>query len=217
MPRGVGGVAKAQAKAHGEGSRGSGEGPDKGKGKAKAKILSGKVKGAYSSWARPLPAGIYRVPVFRGPSFEQSGFHAQDGNEMGVVFAPDHETLREWAAEWANENRLGAWSPLRSCVVTWKSGDVYYYKAGDEGEFDIGFNCTESVEVSKNLWEVWVKFGVEVCEAYKAAGRTTNEARSDLEDELRTYLLEIDGNLLGEAFYMTKGKWATRHDGEKPV
>ena len=108
--------------------------------------------------SRPCPPWAIGVRVWPGSTWEASGLAGQDvvrapdGSAvrvLGITKAPDNTTLDTWsdyaieACEhgfWAE----GGWSPARSLWVEWGSqlfrpaqGPSFFYKAGDEGKFDL--------------------------------------------------------------------------------
>ena len=109
---------------------------------------------------RPLPAGRYGIPCYRGPSFEQNGFgdvdSGQDLGGVGVTCVPSLVDLRYWAELYLQNAGVGCWSPWRSHVVKWscKSGNyidrasnisrhdssLQFYSAGDGGHYDLCFD-----------------------------------------------------------------------------
>ena len=102
----------------------------------------------------PCPAGCYGVRVRaygRGDVLEQAQ------GRWGMTEAPDFVELEEWVrfATAGPQNgpggpcalcglashQTGGWFPTRSVVVKWgdEPRDTYYYRAGDEDVWDVGY------------------------------------------------------------------------------
>ena len=102
----------------------------------------------------PCPAGCYGVRVRaygRGDVLEQAQ------GRWGTTEAPDYVELEEWVrlATGGRHNgpggpcalcglashQTGGWFPTRSVVVKWgnEPRDTYYYRAGDEDVWDVGY------------------------------------------------------------------------------
>ena len=106
----------------------------------------------------PLPAGVYGVRVLPGPHWLCSGFGEINEGSFGVVRQATRGELQEWAVVArrpggqhfscphctlaSRRHNLGGWHPMRSAVVEWQAhiAETYYYKAGDEGEYDLYFH-----------------------------------------------------------------------------
>jgi hypothetical protein len=137
--------------------------------------------------AIPLLPGIYGVEVFRGPTYNKSGYGDQDGGQdnRGRSIAPDTKTLTSWAEMWVKGERRGSWSPYRSVVVMWDGGDsLMFYKAADQGWFDVARyidNCPSQRHPRHAT--VLLKFDRIVEAVYVANGRSVAEARKDIDDE----------------------------------
>lgn len=87
--------------------------------------------------------GVYNVQASAGPSWD---FGDQDKGGEGTVVHLSANICKDWATQlWdeilAGGSGNGTWSPTRSCAVQWPSApDLYYYKCGDEGNYDL--KCT---------------------------------------------------------------------------
>ena len=138
--------------------------------------------------SRPCPPWAIGVRVWPGLTWEASGLAGQDVvraphgsvvRVLGITKAPDKPTLDTWsdyvieACEhgfWAE----GGWSPARSFWVEWGSelfrpgqGPSFFYKSGDDGEFDLNYapqqdpiNIAEGVRImewSFDQWQVMVQ------------------------------------------------------------
>ena len=87
-----------------------------------------------------LGAGIWNVTATRGPDWDASSFADQDGGQPGIVVRPDRATLTEWAGILLNHGN-GGWAPWRSAVCIFPTGE-FFFKAGDEGWFDLAYDPT---------------------------------------------------------------------------
>ena len=127
-----------------------------------------------------MPAGVYDVPVIRGPDHDvldddNSLHHPRSG--PGVVLEPNDSVLREWAECWVSDGPEGMWSPRRSCVVAWDDDPSrpLWYKAGDSGMFDISWRPCEDPVPSLARFSAYKrvceKFDVFVRAAYRHHGR----------------------------------------------
>ena len=123
----------------------------------------------------PCPPWAIGVRVWPGLTWEASGLAGQDVvrapdgsvvRVLGITKAPDKTTLDTWSdyvIEACEYGYLaeGGWSPARSFWVEWGSqlfrpaqGPSFFYKAGDEGMFDLNYapeqdriNVAEGVEI----------------------------------------------------------------------
>ena len=104
----------------------------------------------------PCPAWLTGVRTTRGPSFCWSGFEDQDTlivdghHAQGIARTrrPCMEDLQDWASELLGAynqgiDPRGGWAPHRSIVANWlhpgADNDGLYYKAGDEGLYDLSY------------------------------------------------------------------------------
>ena len=137
--------------------------------------------------SRPCPPWAIGVRVWPGLTWEASGLAGQDVvrapdgsvvRVLGITLAPDKTTLDTWSdyvIEACEHGFLaeGGWSPARSFCVEWGSqlfrpaeGPSFFYKAGDEGKFDLNYapaqdpiNVAEGVQImtcSFDQWQVMV-------------------------------------------------------------
>ena len=132
-----------------------------------------------SPWV-PLPAGVYDVPVYRGPDFDDIDADVPDhpGSGPGVVVQPEDSVLKEWAECWVSSGPEGTWSPRRSCVVVWEADPSHrlWYKAGDSGMFDICWKPSDAsgpltTRLSDSYHDVCKRFDTFVRAAYEVDGR----------------------------------------------
>ena len=133
--------------------------------------------------SRPCPPWAIGVRVWPGSTWEASGLAGQDvvrapdGSAvrvLGMTKAPDKTTLDLWSdyvIEACEHGFLaeGGWSPARSLWVEWGSplfrpaqGPSFFYKAGDEGKFDLNYapaqdpnNVEEGVEIMSRSFDQW--------------------------------------------------------------
>ena len=133
--------------------------------------------------SRPCPPWAIGVRVWPGSTWEASGFDGQDvvrapdGSAvrvLGITKAPDKSTLENWSdyviqacAEGFRPD--GGWSPARSLWVEWCSelfrpgqGPSFFYKSGDDGEFDLNYapqqdpiNIAEGVRIMERSFHHW--------------------------------------------------------------
>ena len=110
--------------------------------------------------SRPCPPWAIGVRVWPGLTWEASGLAGQDVvrapdgsvvRVLGITKAPDKTTLGTWS-DYVIEacehgfSAEGGWSPARSLWVEWGSelfrpgqGPSFFYKSGDDGEFDLNY------------------------------------------------------------------------------
>ena len=133
--------------------------------------------------SRPCPPWAFGVRVWPGPTWVSSGMEGQDvvrGPDgvlvrvLGITKAPDKSTLENWSdyviqacAEGFRPD--GGWSPARSLWVEWGSelfrpgqGPSFFYKSGDDGEFDLNYapqqdpiNIAEGVRIMERSFHHW--------------------------------------------------------------
>ena len=134
----------------------------------------------YVSPLRNLPAGVYDVPVYRGPDFDDIDDDKPDhpGSGPGVVEQPKDTVLQEWAKCWVSDGPEFTWSPRRSCVVVWEADPSHrlWYSAGDSGMFEIGWKPSDAfgplmTRLSDSYHMVCKRFDAFVRAAYADAGR----------------------------------------------
>ena len=133
--------------------------------------------------SRPCPPWAIGVRVWPGLTWEASCLEGQDvvrapdGSAvrvLGITKAPDKSTLENWSdyviqacAEGFRPD--GGWSPARSLWVEWGSelfrpgqGPSFFYKSGDDGEFDLNYapqqdpiNIAEGVRIMERSFHHW--------------------------------------------------------------
>ena len=131
----------------------------------------------------PCPPWAFGVRVWPGPTWVSSGMEGQDvvrGPDgvlvrvLGITKAPGKSTLENWsdyvieACEQGCKPN-GGWSPARSLWVEWGSelfrpgqGPSFFYKSGDDGEFDLNYapqqdpiNIAEGVRIMARSFDQW--------------------------------------------------------------
>jgi hypothetical protein len=90
---------------------------------------------------------------------------------LGTTLAPDDATMREWIkypvdALLHGQDPSGGWSPGRSSVVAWgPDSQQYYYKSGDDDQFDLvfwplllpsDFDLAAFIATMMHLQDVWL-------------------------------------------------------------
>ena len=133
--------------------------------------------------SRPCPPWAFGVRVWPGPTWVSSGMEGQDvvrGPDgvrvrvLGITKAPDKSTLENWSdyviqacEEGWRPN--GGWPHARSLWVEWDSelfrpgqGPSFFYKSGDDGEFDLNYapqqdpiNIAEGVRIMEWSFDQW--------------------------------------------------------------
>ena len=124
--------------------------PPKNKKKGSSKELLREIQG--EGFIRQVVEPLeYHVLCIRGPDWNEAGHWDQDGGfgKIGNVIPPDYSDIEEWFQGIVNGehggpkiNHLyyGGWWIDRSTKVSWnknKPSDAYYYRANDEGKFDL--------------------------------------------------------------------------------
>lgn len=96
----------------------------------------------------PLPAGVWGVRVQPGPGF--GDVYHRFATCMGTVLHPA-TAVADWCrtvgesdvGPWCDDcefHQLGGWYVGRSAAVMWDGDDrVFYYRAGDEGCYDLAW------------------------------------------------------------------------------
>ena len=133
--------------------------------------------------SRPCPPWGIGVRVWPGVTWEASGLAGQDVvrapdgsvvRVLGITKAPDKTTLDTWSdydimACQYGVLAEGGWSPARSLWVEWGSqlfrpdqGPEFFYKAGDEGKFDLNYapaqgpiNVAEGAQIMSRSLDQW--------------------------------------------------------------
>ena len=118
--------------------------------------------------ALPLGPGWSGILVVPGPSFYTSGCGGQQGCGVGRAVPVSHATALEWAdyalnlaptEGWAQN---GGWWPTRSLVVRWYGaqddptslgGQEFYYKANDDGAFDLALPVNKGPHRLSAHWD----------------------------------------------------------------
>ena len=108
--------------------------------------------------AKPVPAGCYGLRVRPGRDWDWGD---QNDGGWGLTIPPDAGERREWIRQTLlgeggepcvgsdgveERHTLGGWWPTRSINVVWQNGEVYSYKAGDGGRYDLEFLCDSNVD-----------------------------------------------------------------------
>ena len=110
---------------------------------------------------------------------------------VGVVKRPDHATLEDWIshtirAAMEGSPLSGGWSPSRSVWVEWgpaqfdECGPEYYYRADDDGFFDLSFSPAQDPIESQDVLALWA--------------RTFEEWKKVAFNALRNYIMAIPAN-----------------------
>ena len=109
--------------------------------------------------AIPLGPGWHGILCVPGPAFLPSGFGGQEASGLGRVMPITRAVGIEWAYHALvilpsmNADPLGGWWPSRSLVVRWYLDcfeptslcqEQCYYKANDEGAFDLAMPINEN-------------------------------------------------------------------------
>ena len=99
--------------------------------------------------------GSYGAIACRGPAFEESVYgdehRGQDGLSWGAIVVPSKSDCMRFARSVAEHGLEGSWSPWRSHRCIWQTpcnipchenqsydeAGGYYYKAGDNGSYDL--------------------------------------------------------------------------------
>ena len=175
--------------------------------------------------SQPCPPWAIGARVWPGLTWEDSDLMGQDVvrapdgsvvRVLGITRAPDHVTLDMWSdyviiACDEGISPEGGWSPARSFWVEWGSqlfrpaeGPSFFYKAGDEGMFDLNYapaqdpiNVAEGVQImawSFHQWQVMV--------LHKMLQRTlgvvplhSDISKAEFEDKVREHVRWAQGQL----------------------
>ena len=133
--------------------------------------------------SQPCPPWAIGARVWPGLTWEDSDLMGQDVvrapdgsvvRVLGITRAPDHVTLDMWSDYVIDACQYGflaegGWSPARSFWVEWGSqlfrpaeGPSFFYKAGDEGMFDLNYapaqdpiNVAEGVRIMEWSFHQW--------------------------------------------------------------
>ena len=133
--------------------------------------------------SQPCPPWAFGARVWPGLTWEDSNLMGQDVvrapdgsvvRVLGITRAPDHVTLDMWSdyvIKACDEgfSAEGGWSPARSLWVEWGSelfgpgqGPSFFYKSGDDGEFDLNYapqqdpiNIAEGVRIMERSFHHW--------------------------------------------------------------
>ena len=175
--------------------------------------------------SQPCPPWAIGARVWPGLTWEDSNLMGQDVvrapdgsvvRVLGITRAPDHVTLDMWSDYVINAcdegfSAEGGWSPARSLWVEWGSqlfrpaeGPSFFYKAGDEGMFDLNYapaqdpiNVAEGVRImewSFHLWcaMVWHKM---LQRTLGVVPLQSDIPKAEFEDKVREHVRRAQGQL----------------------
>ncbi len=99
---------------------------------------------------RHLIPGLYGVRCCPGRDWVEGGFEHQNEGGWGTALAPPPDIVQDWCdnvhgdggpcGRWQPDHSQGGWWFSRSCYVVWDSGESFFYRAGDEGCYDLAFD-----------------------------------------------------------------------------
>ena len=184
--------------------------------------------------SQPCPPWAIGARVWPGLTWEDSDFMGQDVvrapdgsvvRVLGITKAPDKTTLDTWSdyvIEACEHGFVaeGGWSPARSLWVEWGSelfrpgqGPSFFYKSGDDGEFDLNYapqqdpiNIAEGVRIMERSFHHWQVMVQEKMRRSGAPYISFSEFELRVKEYMRLAVLEFHAARLAAETFMKQNE-----------
>ena len=119
----------------------------------------------------PAIAGLTQGRVCPGWDWDAGGFVEQNKHGWGSIVVPDHDDCKDWVSnicgyenpgcpchEVGCSHFLGGWWHSRSLAVKWDNcPEPFYYRAGDDGYYDLFVDLRTAVFDFDTYWGARVR------------------------------------------------------------